>query len=36
MKVIDKKTGENATGRAIKIIEQSLIKDGYKIAKPRK
>ena len=36
MQAIDKKTGENATVRAIKIIEQSLIKSGYKIAKPRK
>jgi hypothetical protein len=36
MKIINKKTGKNATGIAIKIIEQSLIKSGYTIAKPHK
>jgi hypothetical protein len=34
MQVINKKTGKNATGIAIKIIEQSLIKSGYTIVKP--
>jgi len=36
MKIINKKTGKNATGIAIKLIEQSLIKSGYTIAKPHK
>ena len=36
MKIINKKTGKNATGIAIKMIEQSLIKSGYTIAKPHK
>ena len=34
MQVINKKTGKNATGIAIKIIEQSLINSGYTITKP--
>ena len=34
MKIINKKTGKNATGIAIKMIEQSLIQSGYTIAKP--
>tara|TARA_B110000196_G_C20952959_1_gene570216 strand:+ start:402 stop:587 length:186 start_codon:yes stop_codon:yes gene_type:complete len=36
MKIINKKTGKNATGIAIKMIEQSLIESGYAIAKPHK
>ena len=36
MKIINKKTGKNATGIAIKMIEQSLINSGYTIAKPHK
>ena len=36
MKVINKKTGKNATGIAIKMIEQSLMQNGYIIAKPHK
>ena len=34
MQIINKKTGKNATGIAIKIIEQSLINSGYTIVKP--
>ena len=34
MQVINRKTGKNATGIAIKIIEQSLINSGYTIVKP--
>lgn len=36
MKLINKKTGKDATGIAIKMIEQSLIESGYTIAKPHK
>jgi len=36
MKLINKKTGKDATGIAIKMIEQSLIKSGYTIVKPHK
>ena len=36
MKIINKKTGKNATGIAIKMIEQSLINSGYTIMKPHK
>jgi hypothetical protein len=36
MKIINKKTGKNATGIAIKMIEQSLIQSGYIITKPHK
>ena len=36
MKIINKKTGKNATGIAIKMIEQSLMQSGYIIAKPHK
>jgi len=34
MKIINKKTDKNATGIAIKMIEQSLIRSGYTITKP--
>ena len=33
MKVIDKNTSKDITGKVIKAIEKSLIKDGYKITK---
>ena len=33
MKVIDKNTNKDVTGKVIKAIEKSLIKDGYKITK---
>ena len=36
MRIINKKTGKNATGIAIKMIEQSLMQSGYIIAKPNK
>ena len=36
MKITNKKTGKNATGIAIKLIEQSLVKSGYTIAKPHR
>jgi len=36
MKIINKKTGKDATGIAIKMIEQSLMQSGYVIAKPHK
>ncbi len=36
MRIINKKTGKNATGIAIKMIEQSLIKSGYTIVEPHK
>ena len=35
MQVINKKTGKDATLQAIKIIEESLIKSGYIIAKSK-
>ena len=34
MRIINKKTGKNATGIAIKMIEQSLMQSGYVIMKP--
>ena len=34
MKIINKKTGKDATGAAILMIERSLIKSGYVIMKP--
>ena len=33
MKVTCKKTGKDMTSKAIKLIEKSLIKDGYTIIK---
>jgi len=36
MKITNKKTGKNATGIAIKLIEQSLVKSGCTIVKPHK
>ena len=36
MKVINKITGKDATRQAIEIIEKSLIKAGYTIAKTKK
>lgn len=35
MKIINKITGEDATRQAIEIIEKSLIKSGYTIAKKK-
>jgi hypothetical protein len=34
MRITNRKTGKDATGIAIKMIEQSLIKSGYVIMKP--
>ena len=31
MKVINKKTGKDVTSKVIKMLENSLIKDGFKI-----